>query len=416
MTTSSPPGIAADFLATVTGAAYADDPYPFLRRLRDEAPAVRTNAGIWLVSRYDDVRAGLRDPRLSCDLGRLTAYDEYFRTRGIDARFPLPLNALDAPDHPRIRSAMSHEFVPQAVDAMRPAIDAAVAEVVGALPDRGEIDLVADVAYPVPIAVIGRLFGLPWADWPLLERWSRAFGAASDPDALLSDAQRDAAAEATREAGDYFGRLLTRRRREPTGDLMSRWLAAQRAERTMTLAELLVNGVFLLIVGHHNTVSLIGNGMLALLRHPEQLDRLRAGPALMTGAVDELLRYDSPVQTATRVTTGEHRVGDVTIPAGQPVMLLVGSANRDERAFPDPDRLDVDRPGANRNLGFGRGAHACVGGYLARLETAATLTALLRARPGLALAGAPRRAVPSFSLRALTALPLRVDRAPHSSR
>lgn len=397
-----------DFLDGVGDPEYVTDPYPHFARLRATSPAVRTDAGIWLVPRYRDVTAGLRDPVLSCDLARLDRYAGYFRDRGIDERFPLPLNALDPPDHPRIRSAMNREFLPHVVDDMRPVIDEAVASVCAELPDDGEIDLIGRVAYPVPIAIIGRLFGLPEADWPLLAEWSRAFGAASDPDALLPRAVRDAATEATRAAGDYFGRMVVARRRNPGADLMSRWLAGPYADRALSLAELLVNGVFLLIVGHHNTVSLIGNGMLALQRHPDALDRLRANPDLLPGAVDELLRYDSPVQTATRVTAADYDVDGVVIPAGEPVMLLLGSANRDQDAFPDPDTLNVTRANASRALGFGRGVHACIGAYLAKVETASTLAGLLRRYRTIEPIAEPRRQVPSFSLRGLAEFRLRV--------
>ncbi|WP_018680592.1 cytochrome P450 [Actinokineospora enzanensis] len=400
---------AVDFFATAAGAEYVADPYPWLRELRAAGPVVPTEAGFWLVPRYRDVVAGLRDPRLSCELGRLPAYADYFQARGIDDRFPPPLNALDAPDHTRLRAAMSKEFVPQAVDRMIPTIDRAARSVVDSLPDEGEIDLVSTVSYPVPIAIIGALFDLPDEDLPTLARWSRAFGSASDPDVLLGPAQVTAAADATREAGEYFGRLVGRRRRGGD-DLLARWLAGSRAERTLTVAETLVNGVFLLMVGHHNTVSLISNGMLALLRAPRQLDRLRSDPSLMDSAVHELLRYDSPVQTATRATVEPYEVDGVVIPSGHPILFLLGSANRDETTFPSPDRLDLARPDANRNLGFGRGAHACVGGYMARLETAATLRALLARYRTIEIAGEPVRQIPSMSLRGLAAFPIRVAR------
>ncbi|PWU50571.1 cytochrome P450 [Micromonospora sp. S4605] len=399
-----------DFLSVVGTPEYVADPYPFLRRLRETAPALHAGSDIWVVPRYTDVLRGLKDPALSCDFARLEHYDRYFRARGVDNRFPLPLNALDPPDHRRIRSAITPEFHPAAVDALRPVITETVDEVLDELEARGrtDIDLVDDVAYPIPVALIARLFGIPRADQPLLRRWSHEFGVASDPDAVLTDAQREQAAEATREAGAYFARLVRRRDAVPGGNLLGRWLAASRDDRTMSLPELLVNGVFLLIVGHHNTVSLIANGMLALLEHPDQLDLLRRSPELMPNAVEELLRYDSPVQTSTRVTTGVYHVDGVDIPAHRQVMLLLGSANRDERVFADPDRLDLRRPEAPRNLGLGRGMHSCLGGTLARIEVGAALAALVRRYPGMSLAGPARRRVPCFTLRGLTSLPVRL--------
>lgn len=400
---------ATDFFDHVLTADYADQPYPHLAGIRRSA-AVRTKAGIWLAGRYADVAAGLRDPRLSCDLTRGAGYAEYFRSRGIDDRFPLPLNALDPPDHPRIRAAVSAEFLPAAVEGLRPAIDAAARTAVDRLAARapGVVDLVAELAYPLPISLIGTLFGIPEPDWPLLERWSRAFGAVSDPDRLLTARARAAGAEATRECGEYFGRLVQRRRRGDNGDLLSRWLAGMRENRRMSLPELLVNGVFLLMVGHHNTVSLIANGMLALLRAPHRLAQLRADPALVDVAVDELLRYDSPVQTATRVTACDYPIGETVIPEGSTVMLLLGAANRDPDRYPDPDELRFDRGSGKAHLGFGRGPHACVGALLARVETAAALRELITRFPLLEQAGPEERRVPSFSLRGLEKLPLRI--------
>ena len=402
--------VAPDYLSVVATPEYADDPYPILRRLRDTAPAVPAGSGIWLVGRYRDVARAVRDPALSCEFGRLDWYTRYFRARGVDGRFPLPLNALDPPDHRRIRSAIAPEFLPAAVAELRPLVNRTVQQVLDRLPAGGRtgFDLVDEVAYPVPVAVIAALFGIPDRDRPLLRRWSHEFGLASDPDQLLTDQQRAAAAEATRAAGGYFARLLAQRRRSPGADLLTRWLAAARGAHPMSFGELLVNGVFLLIVGHHNTVSLISNGMLALLRNPDQLALLRREPGLLPGAVEELLRFDSPVQTATRVTTTPYDVDGVVIPAGRQVMLLLGSANRDEREFADPDRLDLRRPHAGRNLGLGRGSHACLGAALARLEVAATLAGLLERFPRLVPAGPVTRRVPGFTLRGLTRFPVRL--------
>lgn len=399
-----------DFFSVVRSPEYVADPYPYFRELRALAPAVETGSGIWLVTRYPDVAHALRDPRLSCDFSSVDLPAAYLRSRGLDERYPLPLNALDPPDHRRIRQAIAPPFVPHLVERMRPAVERTVTEVLDRLAHRrGDVvDLVAEVAYPVPIAVIADMFGIPAADRSMLERWSRAFGAVSDPDPLLTDEQRRAVAGATSEAGEYFGRLIAHRRRHLGDDLMSQLLAGHRRDRAMSIPELLVNGVFLLMVGHHNTVSLIANGLLALLRHPAELARLRDDPALAANAAEELLRYDSPVQTATRFTRDEYQIGGVRIPARRQVMLLLGSANRDEAGFTDPDRLDLSRPQASRHLGLGRGIHACVGGPLARLEAGHTLAALVRRFPGLAQAGEVRRNTPCFALRGMTSFPVRL--------
>jgi cytochrome P450 len=402
----SPP---KDFFAAVTSPEYITDPYPFLRQLRAREPAVETESGIWLVSRYADVARALRDPKLSCDFTSLEMPAAYLRARGVDERYPRPLNALDPPDHRRIRAAIAPPFVPNLVERMRPAVARTVDHVLDPIANRAGaiVDVVGEIAYPIPVAVIADMFGIPVADRPLIERWSRAFGEVSDPDNLLTDDQRQSVVEATREAGDYFARLLAGRRRAPGTDLMSQWLAAYHASRPMSISELLVNGLFLLMVGHHNTVSLICNGLHALLANPGELDRLRTDPALMDNAIEELIRYDSPVQTATRFTTTiSYNAGGIDIPARRQVILLLGSANRDETAFTDPDRLDISRPTASRHLGLGRGIHACIGGPLARLEAGITLAGLLRRFPDLALSGTVRRHTPCFALRGMTHFPV----------
>jgi hypothetical protein len=407
-----------DLLSVVTSAAYVTDPYPFLAELRERTPVLNFASNLWAVSRYADVAHGMRDQALSCDFAALDSYSAYFRARGIDDRFPLPLNALDPPDHRRIRSVVGREFLPRVVEQMRPLVEATVEEVLDDLvaSGRSDIDLVHDVAFPVPVAIIGKLFGLDPADRRLLQEWSEAFGAVSDPDPLLSDEQRRAAADATREAGAYFGRLLLSRRGAAGDDLMSRWLETRRLEHTMSVAEILVNGVFLLIVGHHNTVSLICNGLHALFEHPGELQRVRRDPALVPSAVEEMLRYDAPVQTSTRVTLEPYEVGGVVIPRRQQVMFLIGAANRDPQAFEEPDRFDVTRAQGNRNLGFGRGIHSCIGAELARLEVGITLGALLRRFPAIAPAGTVRRRTPCFTLRGMTSFPVRLGPAASDER
>jgi cytochrome P450 len=396
------------FFSVVSSPEYIADPYPFFRELRAE-PVIETESGIWLITRYADVARALRDPALSCDFTSVDLPAEYLRARGVDERYPRPLNALDPPDHRRIRAAMAPSFAPNVVQRMRPAVERVVDAVLDDLASGSVVDLVADIGYPIPVAVITDMFGIPVADRPLIERWSRDFGEVSDPDVLLTDEQRQAVVGATREAGDYFARLLAARRRAPGEDLMSQWLAASREHRSMSIPELVVNGLFLLMVGHHNTVSLICNGLSALLAHPGELGRLRSNPALMDNALEELLRYDSPVQTATRfTTTAGYNVNGIDIPPRHQVILLLGSANRDEAAFTEPDRLDLSRPGAGRHLGLGRGPHACVGGTLARLEAGLTLTGLLRRFPGLTEAGRIQRHTPCFALRGMTHFPVRL--------
>lgn len=409
--TLQPSGTVApsDFFSQVTDPAYVANPYPYLRRLRERAPAVPTPSGIWLVGRYADVAHAVRDPELSCDFASLDQPAEYFRSRGLDERFPMPLNALDPPDHRRIRSAVAPAFTSAMVQQLRPTVDDLTDQVLSRLADEDRpVDVVSEIAYPIPVAVIAGIFGIPERDRPLLEHWSRVFGSVSDPDVLVSEAERRATVSATHEAARYFGRLVVARRRAPGTDLMSRWVADHLERNAMSVPELLVNGVFLLIVGHHNTVSLISNGLAALLDNPGELRRLHDDPALIESGIDELLRYESPVQTATRFTKAPYDVDGAVIPAGRQVTLLLGSANRDDTMFPDADRLDLSRHNAGRHLAFGRGTHACVGGTLARMEAGRVLTALVRRFPAMRQVGPRERHTPSFALRAITRFPVRL--------
>ena len=313
----------------------------------------------------------------------------------------------DPPDHTRLRTLVSKAFTPRAIESLRGRIEQMVDALLDVAVDRGEMDLIADLAYPLPASVICEMLGVPLQDRDRLREWSadiaRSLDAVivSDPEVI---ARANAAGVALRE---YFERLVAERRRAPRADILSGLIAAEEAGDRLSTDELFATVILLFLAGHETTANLIGNGMLALLRHPAELARLRDDPALIESAVEELLRYDSPVQRVSRITTADVVIGDRTIPAGSLAMALLAAANRDPAYFPDPDRLDVARRD-NRHLAFGSGIHFCLGAPLARLEGRIVFAALLAPLPPPRARHRPRRVAPDLRPPRPRALPVRV--------
>jgi cytochrome P450 len=301
---------------------------------------------------------------------------------------------------------VSHAFTPRVVEGLRPRIQAIVDELLEAVGNVGTMEVVDDLAYPLPVRVICEMLGVPPSDHLRIKQWSsdvaRALdmiGAPGDPDVLArGQAGHHALAE-------YFMALLPERRAHPRDDLLSLLIAAEEQGDKLTEGELLVTCLLLFIAGHETTVNLIGNGLLALLRNPDQLQRLRMNPALLPTAVEELLRYDSPVQRTARIPNTDVEVGGRSIPRGTLVVAAIGAANRDPAHFPDPDRLDIGRAD-NRHIAFGFGIHYCLGAPLARLEGQIALGTLLRRFPSLALASQVADWRESSTLRGLRTLPV----------
>lgn len=374
-------------------ATYAD-PYPAYARMRREAPVCFVEAwNAWALTRYADVAAGFRDPRLSASRGGRFAAALPPPIR--EQLAPLTRNLsswallIDPPAHTRVRALINKAFTPRVVERLRPA----VVEIARALVDEaacsgeGEIDVVASLANPLPVMVIGDLLGLPRHDRHRLKRWSDALAAsmgAARPSLELALAARDAVVEME----DYFRGVLAARRSAPGDDLLSELVAAREDGKLLDEQELLSTCSMLLFGGHETTTNLIANGLLALLRNPDQLAVLRAeggSAGLWPRAIDELLRYDAPVQRMGRVAKEDFELDGRRIRAGEHVFLVMGSANRDESAFASPDRLDVRRS-ENRHVTFGLGAHYCVGAALGRMEAEIALAELLRRFPALELA------------------------------
>jgi cytochrome P450 len=383
---------------------YRADPYPLYQRLRELDPVHRSPAGAWVLTRHGDATAVLRDPRFSSNPSHLGGDRPQVGPRRLDTKVLL---FLDAPDHTRLRSLVFKAFTPGVVRRLRPRVEELVAGLLGQARERGSIEVIADLAYPLPIAVICELLGVPAADRGSFGSWSSDASRLLDRDIDLDEATVERGTAAIAAFTEYFGRLIQQRKQEPRDDLVSRLIAAEEAGERLTWEELFATIILLFLAGHETTVNLIGNGLLALLRHPDQLERLRRDPTLGASAVEELLRYESPVHVTARIATTGLEVGGVRLRAGEQVIVTVAAANRDPAVFADSDRLDVGRQD-NRHLSFSAGMHYCLGAALARLEGEVAFGALLRGFPTIELAGPEPSFRDHFVLRGLRSLPLRL--------
>ena len=380
---------------------FIENPFPIYHRLRSEDPVHESPMGFWVLTRYDDVAGMLRDARF----GR-KGFDTLLQARFGEAGFDLSMLFRDPPDHTRLRALVSKAFTPRVVEEMRGRIQEIVDALLDHAQDVGRMDVIADLAYPLPVIVICEMLGVPAENRDLFRRWSVDIARSLDAIALPTEPEVIERGTAARHAlADYFRGLIAERRRRPKADLLSDLIAAEEQGDKLTEGELMATVLLLFVAGHETTVNLIGNGTLALLRHPVELRALRADPGLIGSAVEELLRYDGPVQRTGRMPNTDVALGGRTIPKGALVLGLIGAANRDPAHFPDPDRLDITR-GDNRHLAFGWGIHFCLGAPLARLEAQIAILALVRRLPRLALATARLEWRRASTLRGLTALPV----------
>ncbi|MBC7977108.1 MAG: cytochrome P450 [Myxococcales bacterium] len=379
------------------------DPYPFYHRLRSEDPVHRTAQGYWVVTRYADVMTVLRDQRF----GREDFGPAISAVYGDDSeRVPRPMVFRDPPAHTRLRSLVSKAFTSRVVEGLKPRIREIVERRLDMVSAGRTMDVIADLAYPLPVTVICELLGAPAEDADTMRQWTADITRSLDALGLHSDREIVKRGRAARHSlGEYFRGLLPERRLRPRGDLLSQLLAAEERGDRLSEDELIATCVLIFIAGHETTVNLIGNGLLALLRHPEQLERVRTDPALIAGAVEELLRYDSPVQRTARVATEDVEIGGRTIPKHALVVAAIGAANRDPEQFADPDRFDIGRVD-NHHLAFGFGIHFCLGAPLARVEGQIAIELLLQRMPKLALALDTPQWRKSSTLRGLTSLPV----------
>jgi cytochrome P450 len=372
--------------------ARRSDPYPGYERLRSTHPIWQPLEGLFVITRHQDCLAVLRDARFGHSEGGELGFFSPGDAEGAATRYEPRLRSflgLNPPDHTRLRRLVSRSFTPRRVEELGPFIEALTADLVAAAKaGPAPVDLVQAVASPLPVTVISELLGVPADDRERLVGWSHDLGRGLEPGFLVPDDERGRQVRARAELESYWRQLAAERRRKPGEDLLSALVSAHDQGDALNEDELVATCHLLLIAGHETTTSLIGNGALALLRHPGQLARLRQEPGLVARAVEEMLRYDAPVQLTFRAALTDADIGGVEVPKGSFVLVLVGAANRDPGAHPEPDVLDIERPPAP-NLAFGQGVHFCIGAPLARLEAQLAFRSLMREAGDLHLAGEP---------------------------
>jgi cytochrome P450 len=387
------------------------DPYPTYKALQTKDPFHRSRlVGGWVLTRYGDVSAVLRDNRFLADDRKLPFFAKN-RKRLLDAgvltaeeaaRDAPTMLRVDPPNHTRLRGLVNKAFTPRAVESLQPRIEQIVDHLLDAVVEKREMDAIRDLAYPLPVIVIAEMLGIPPEDRAQFKRWSD--DVVGDLGTANIESTRRAMA-ASRELRLYLEPILEERRREPKEDLLSALLAAEEAGDRLSTEEMYTMVMLLLVAGNETTTNLIGNGLLALLRHPDQLALLRTDPSLAEPAIEELLRYDSPVQATSRFVLEDVELAGNTVSAGQQVALLLGAANRDPQRFERPDELDITRENV-QPLSFGSGIHYCLGAPLARMEGRIALGALLERFPNLRLATDNLEWNDNLILRGVKSLPL----------
>ena len=360
-----PDALLAELVATPEGRA---DPYPRYAALRGQAPVHRSAFGFWALSRYDDCQQLLRHSGVGKDfsgaVNSLGLSDEQAAQQNRFRNDRSNMLTTDPPDHTRLRGLATRAFTPRTVERLRPSIVALVEELLDGF-GPGEVDVMDALAFPLPVTVIGDMVGVPAEDRAKLRPLVRSVTAVLEL-AVTAEAMA-AASEADVALSEYFAGLVAERRARPQDDLLTQLIEAEDKGDQLSERELISTAILLFAAGFETTTHLIGNGLLALLRHPDQLSRLRSDPSLIRPAVEELLRYDSPVQMAARTAYEDLSIGGHEIATGSIVLALLGAANRDPARFTDPDRLDVGRA-EGAPISFGGGIHFCLGAALARVE------------------------------------------------
>lgn len=365
------------------------DPYPHYHAQRRESPihhrVFNEQFHVWWMTRYRDIVEVLKDPRFSAGkvppamMSQLVQVDP--ETLPPVARLTLDAMLVrDPPEHTRLRNLVNRAFTPRTVEKLRPRIQQIADELVNAVLANGELEIMRDLASPLPVIVISELLGFPQEDRDRIKRWS------DDLAPLIDGTERDAKlfqiANTASEFGDYVRSVLERRRSDPRDDLLSQLISAHVDQDRLTESELVATVILVLGAGHETTTNLIGNGLLALLAHPDEMARLRVEPVLLPNAIEEVLRFDSPVQVTSRLTLEDIEMGGVCIPQGHEVDVVLAAGNRDPEVFEAPDRFDIGRQGIT-HLSFGHGVHFCLGAPLARAEGQIAIGTLLRRLPEL---------------------------------
>jgi cytochrome P450 len=366
--------------AQVLDQASRANPYPLYARLR-QTPVARQQDGTCVVSTYQEIAALLHDPRIrSLDADHPHRAGEQATSGKLtpqERESTPPLLFFDPPDHDRLHRLVMHQFTQERIEGMRDQAVGLVNSLLDAQRDRDQLDIANDIAYPLTVTMICRLLGVPRKDEPRFHAWTAALAPSLDPSQSKSEAVVQQAARAVRQMVMYMNGLIASRSAQPGDDLLSGLMTASDPDGRMNEQELLSTIMLQLVAGHETTVNLITNGMLTLLRHPDVLERLRRDVGVVINTVEEVLRYEPPVQFRNRATLTDVEVAGVTIPQGATVVLLFASGSRDPSRFPEPDRFDPDRVDIE-HFGFGSGIHSCIGAPLARVEAQVTLSTLAR--------------------------------------
>jgi cytochrome P450 len=387
---------------------FYQDPYPIFAKLRSESPVFWSEKGeYWLVTNYEFAREILGDLHFEKGARRFKALDMLAKLipnkEMLCFRQKSMLNQ-NPPDHTRLRSLVNKAFTPSMIAKMRSHIQAIADELLDKIESKKEFDLVADFSFPLPATVIAEMLGVPAQDRDRFKGWSHALVGVLEPNPHVMNVAKTI--HAYNELTDYLKPLVEERRKEKREDLISALVESEEEGNRLTEAELLSNTVLLLIAGHETTTNLIGNGILALLRNPEQMDALRQQPDLMPGAVLEFLRYDSPVQMVRRIADCELEIGEQKVMPEQNVIVALGAANRDPSMFAEPDKLDIARANAGKHVAFGHGIHHCLGSSLAETEAQIAIGTMLKRMPNFKLKTEKLEYKEPFSLRGLKSLPL----------
>ena len=398
MTNPSPPQL--------FGPEMLADPYPFYRRLRETHPVFRSGElDAWIVTSYEAVNGALRNPQFSSD--RFPRLRQRLASKGLDSLAQDRVRSMihmDPPDHTRLRSLVNKAFTPKTVESMASHVQDIVNDLLDAVKSYGRMNVIEDFAYPLPVTVIAEMLGVPAADRARFKHWSDEVSVVLGGDvAALSETLLRRATTAREELADYFREIVRQRRTNPGTDLISALTQAEVEGGKLSEDELYSTVVLLLVAGNETTTNLIGNGMLALMRHPDEMEKVWDSPSLVPAAVEEMLRFDSPVQLTTRMARTDLEIQGTKIPKGDWLYLVIGAANRDPSQFSAPDRFDVSRTD-NKHIAFGAGAHFCLGAPLARLEAQIAVRALREHFPELRLGKEPIEYRNNFNLRGLKSL------------
>jgi cytochrome P450 len=363
--------------------AHRNNPHATWRALRESEPVYwHPVFRMWMLTRYEDVLFVLRDKNFTTDRSQVPLMRWVSRMSRDDVQFSAMIErnllTMDGPDHTRLRGLVSKAFTPRRVESLRPRLEQVIDGLLDDCAERDEMELVRDFAHPLPVIAIAELLGVPVADRNLFAHWSAQLVQLLDP--LQASGGVESMRRATHEIFDYFGKLLRERRADPQDDLLSAMITAEQDGHRLEDLDLLALSSLLLVAGHETTSNLIGNAVLALLRHPDERKRLQEDPTLIGSAVDEFLRYDGPIQFSDRAVKSDCEIGGKAIRQHQLVGIVLAAANRDPEQFPEPERLDIGRAD-NRHLAFGQGNHFCLGALLAKLETEIAIGHLLRRFP-----------------------------------